>query len=76
MNIMKNVKEVIVMLKIKDRVINNGLKGQIIDIKEADNIPGNPKLYLIKYPLFTFKNPFKRKLWTFGFDLEKVESDE
>ena len=64
------------MLKIKDRVINNGLKGQIIDIKEADNIPGNPKLYLIKYPLFTFKNPFKRKLWTFGFDVEKVESDE
>ena len=60
------------MLKIKDKVINNGLKGQIIDIKEADNIPGNPKLYLIKYPLFTFK----RKLWTFGFDLEKVESDE
>ena len=28
------------MLKIKDKVINNGLKGQIIDIKEADNIPG------------------------------------
>ena len=64
------------MLKIKDKVINNGLKGQIIDIKEADNIPGNPKLYLIKYPLFTFKkNPFKRKLWTFGFDLEQG-SDE
>ena len=39
------------MLKIKDKVINNGLKGQIIDIKEAD----------------------KRKLWTFGFDLESDE---
>lgn len=43
------------MLKIKDKVINNGLKGQIIDIKEVDYLPGNPKLYLIKYPLFTFK---------------------
>ena len=63
------------MLKIKDRVINGRLKGQIIDIKEIDDIPGNPKVYLIKYPLFTFKNPFKRKLWTFGFDLEKVEND-
>lgn len=63
------------MLKIKDRVINGRLKGQIIDIKEADDIPGNPKIYLIKYPLFTFKNPFKRKLWTFGFDLEKVKND-
>ena len=63
------------MLKIKDRVINGRLKGQIIDIKEVDDIPGNPKVYLIKYPLFTFKNPFKRKLWTFGFDLEKVEND-
>lgn len=60
------------MLKIKDKVINNGLKGQIIDIKEVDYLPGNPKLYLIKYPLFTFKNPFRRKLWTFGLDLEKV----
>ena len=63
------------MLKIKDRVINGGLKGQIIDIKEFDDIPGNPKVYLIKYPLFTFKNPFKRKLWTFGFNLEKVEEE-
>ncbi len=63
------------MLKIKDRVINGRLKGQIIDIKELDDMPGNPKVYLIKYPLFTFKNPFKRKLWTFGFDLEKVEND-
>ena len=58
------------MLKIKDKVINNGLKGQII------GIPGNPKLYLIKYPLFTFKNPFKRKLWTFGFDLELEKVEE
>ena len=64
------------MLNIKDRVINGRLKGQIIDIKEVDDIPGNPKVYLIKYPLFTFKNPFKRKLWTFGFDLKKVERDE
>lgn len=61
------------MFKINDKVINNGLKGKIIAIKEADNIPGNPKLYLIKYTLFTFKNPFKRKLWTFGLDLKKVE---
>ena len=53
------------MLKIKDIIINGSkLKGQIIDIKELNNIPGHPKLYLIKYPLFTFKNPFKRKLWT------------
>lgn len=64
------------MLKINDRVTNGRLKGKIIDIKEFDDIPGNPKVYLIKYPLFTFKNPFKRKLWTFGFDLEKVESDD
>ena len=64
------------MLKIKDRVINGRLKGQIIDIKEVGDIPENPKVYLIKYPLFTLKNPFKRKLWTFDFDLEKVESDE
>ena len=64
------------MLKIKDRVINGRLKGQIIDIKEVDDIPGNPKVYLIKYPLFTFRNQFKIKLCTFGFDLEKVESDE
>lgn len=63
------------MLKIKDRVTNGGLKGKIIDIKEFDDIPGNPKVYLIKYPLFTFKNPFKRKLWTFGFNLEKVEEE-
>lgn len=61
------------MFKINDKVINNGLKGKIIAIKEADNISGNPKLYLIKYPLFTFKNPFKRKLWTFGLDLKKAE---
>lgn len=65
------------MLKIKDRVINGRLKGQIIDIKEVDDIPGKTKVYyLIKYPLFTFRNPFKRKQWTFVFDLEKVESDE
>lgn len=64
------------MLKINDRVTNGRLKGKIIDIKEVDDIPGNPKVYLIKYPLFTFKNPFKRKLWTFGFDLKKVERDE
>ena len=65
------------MLKIKDRVINdNKLKGQIIDIKELNNIHGHPKLYLIKYPLFTFKNPFKRKLWTFGFDSKKVDDNK
>lgn len=65
------------MLKIKDRVINGSkLKGQIIDIKELNNIPGHPKLYLIKYPLFTFKNPFKRKLWTFGSDLKKVDDNK
>jgi hypothetical protein len=65
------------MLKIKDRVINGSkLKGQIIDIKELNNISGHPKLYLIKYPLFTFKNPFKRKLWTFGFDLKKVDDNK
>lgn len=63
------------MLKIKDRVTNGRLKGKIIDIKEFDDIPGNPKVYLIKYPLFTFKNPFKRKLWTFGLALKKVEEE-
>lgn len=63
------------MLKIKDRVINGRLKGKIIDIKEFDDIPENPKVYLIKYPLFTFKNPFKRKLWTFGLALKKVEEE-
>lgn len=60
-------------LRVGDKVRNNGLIGTIIDIKFADNIDGNPKLFLIKYPLFTFKNPFKRKLWTFGFDLEKID---
>lgn len=59
-------------LKIGDKVKNINLIGKIIDIKITDNISGNPKIYLIKYPLFTFKNPFKRKLWTFGFDLEKI----
>lgn len=63
------------MLKINDRVTNGRLKGKIIDIKEFDDIPGNPKVYLIKYPLFTFKNPFKRKLWTFGLALKKVEEE-
>lgn len=60
-------------LKIGDKVRNIRLIGTIIDIKVIDDIPGNPKCYLIKYPLFTFKNPFKRKLWTFGFDLEKID---
>lgn len=61
------------MLKIGDKVKNIRLIGTIVDIKVLDNIAGNPKVYLIKYPLFTFKNPFKRKLWTFGFELEKIE---
>ena len=60
-------------LKIGDKVKNIRLIGTIVDIKIADNISGNPKLYLIKYPLFVFKNPFKRKLWTFGFELEKID---
>ena len=59
--------------KIGDKVKNIELIGTIVDIKTLDNIKGNPKVYLIKYPLFTFRNPFKRKLWTIGLDLEKVE---
>ena len=59
--------------KIGDRVKNIWKKGVIVDIKVLDKIPGNPKAYLIKYPLFTFKNPFKRKLWTLGFELERIE---
>lgn len=59
-------------LKVGDKVKNISLIGKIVDIKTSDNIPGNPKLYLVKYPLFTFKNPFKRKLWTFGHGLEKT----
>ena len=72
-SIIKEVREYITYWHYRNDFRINSFTGQIIDIKEADNIPGNPKLYLIKYPLFTFKNPFKRKLWTFGFDLEKVD---
>lgn len=61
------------MLKKGDKVKNGSLKGVIVDIKNLDNVEGGPKAYLIKYPLFTFKNPFKRKLWTFGFDLKKID---
>lgn len=61
------------MLKIGDKVKNIRLIGTIVDIKTLDNVPGNPKAYLIKYPLFTFKNPFKRKLWTLGLNLEKID---
>lgn len=61
------------MLNKGDKVKNGSLKGLIVDIKNLDNVEGNPKVYLIKYPLFTFKNPFIRKLWTFGFNLEKID---
>lgn len=69
----ENQKYKIMELKIGDRVKNIRLEGVIVDIKVLDKIPGNPKAYLIKYPLFTFKNPFRRKLWTFGFNLERIE---
>lgn len=45
------------MLKIKDKVINNGLKGQIIDIKEANNILFNNFFYT-----FCKINGFKNKI--------------
>lgn len=61
------------MLKIGDKVKNISLIGTIVDIKIKDTPSGLITCYLIKYPLFTFKNPFKRKLWTLGLDLEKVE---
>lgn len=62
--------------KIGDKVINMGLKGIIVDIRQADDISGQPLCYLVKYPLFTFKNPFKRKLWTFGFGMKKIKDDK
>lgn len=60
-------------LKIGDKVKNMDLVGKIIDIKIKDTPTGLITCYLIKYPLFTFKNPFRRKLWTLGLDLEKIE---
>lgn len=60
-------------LKIGDKVKNMDLIGKIIDIKIKDTPTGLITCYFIKYPLFTFKNPFRRKLWTLGLDLEKIE---
>ena len=63
------------MLKIGDKVKNINYIGTIVDIKIKDTPTGLIPLYLIKYPLFTFRNPFKRKLWTLGLCLEKVDND-
>lgn len=58
------------MFKIGDKVKNINHIGTIVDIKEFN---GCVK-YLIKYPIFTFKNPFKRKLWTSGLNLEVINN--
>lgn len=63
------------MFSIGDKVYNTELckKGKIVDIDYAYC----GKAYLVKYPIFTIsRNPFKRKYWTFGMNLELIKKGE
>lgn len=61
--------------KVGDKVKNITRIGKIVEIKELHYGKNTHKVYLIEYSLFEFRNPFKRKKWTYGLSLEKVENE-